>query len=174
MHLKGWIGLALALALGSGFTAHAASPAVPELRAGEIAPDLLGKDRDGNAIHVSDHRGKVVALTFWATWCSYCLKELPILENLQRRLGKAGIEVVAVNIDEDRADYLRMRRRLKDFELTLAEDDRKQAVAKSYGVSNLPHLVLIDKAGRLAHVHVGYAESMLGDIVEEINTLLGE
>jgi peroxiredoxin len=173
MRFNAWMGV-LALALGGGLSAHSAPPASPELRAGDVAPDLLGEDRDGNTIRVSDHRGKVVALTFWATWCSYCLKELPILENLQRRLGKARVEVVAVNIDKDRADYIAMRRRLKGFELTMAEDDRKQSVASAYGVSNLPHLVLIDKAGRLARVHVGYAESMLGGFVDEINTLLGE
>jgi thiol-disulfide isomerase/thioredoxin len=174
MRFNRGMGMLLALALGAGFSAHAAPPAAPELHAGDVAPDLLGKDRDDNAIRVSDHRGKVVALTFWATWCGYCLKELPILENLQRRLGKERIEVVAINIDKDRADYLAMRRRLKGFELTMTEDDRKQSVASAYGVSNLPHLVLIDKAGHLARVHVGYAESMLGGFVEEINTLLDE
>ena len=173
MYSNGWRALLLAVLLAGGLPLHA-KPAVTPLGAGAVAPDLLGKNRDGESIRVSDHRGKVVVLTFWATWCTYCLQELPILENLQRRLGKARVEVVAVNIDKDRADYLAMRRRLKGFELTMTEDDRQQSAAGAYGVSNLPHLVLIDKAGRLAHVHVGYAKSMLGAFVDEINTLLDE
>ncbi|MFI4969568.1 MAG: TlpA disulfide reductase family protein, partial [Lysobacterales bacterium] len=103
----------------------------------------------------------------------YCLKELPILENLQRRLGKARIEVVAINTDKNRVDYIRMRRRLKDFQLTMTADEDRGAGA-SYGVSGLPHLVMVGKAGRVAHVHIGYAEKSLPGFVDEINALLDE
>ena len=50
-----------------------------------LPPQLLGKDRDGNEVNLAAHRGKVVIVTFWASWCGYCLKELPVLDRLPRR-----------------------------------------------------------------------------------------
>lgn len=150
----------------------AATSAHAQLHVGDVPPDSLGTDRDGAEVHVSTHHGKVVVLTFWATWCGYCLKELPVLENLQRSVGKSRIEVVAINTDKDRAKYVAMRRRLKDFQLTMTADERGGEVAKPYAVTGLPYIVMIDKAGRVAHVHVGYAEKALGGFVDEINALL--
>jgi thiol-disulfide isomerase/thioredoxin len=150
-----------------------AAPAYAGLRSGQVPPDSLGIDRNGQGLTLKAQHGKVVVVTFWATWCGYCLKELPILENLQRRLGKERIEVVAINTDKDRAKYVAMRRKLKEFELTMTVDDDKE-LAKAYGVTGLPHLVLIDKEGKIAFVHVGYAEKALPGFVDEINTLLEE
>jgi thiol-disulfide isomerase/thioredoxin len=159
--------------LMSFLTAFAvATSAHAQVQVGDAPPDLLGKDRDGTVVHVSTHHGKVVVLTFWATWCGYCLKELPVLENLQRRVGKSRIEVVAINTDKDRAHYVAMRRRLKDFQLTMTADERDGEVAKHYAVTGLPFIVMINKAGRVAQVHVGYSEKSLGGFVDEINALL--
>ena len=77
---------------------------------GEAPPDLLGVDSDKHEIRVSDFQGKVVVLTFWASWCGQCLKELPILENVQRKLGPDLIAIVAINSDKERSQYLAMRR----------------------------------------------------------------
>lgn len=74
--------------------AHAGAPKVGE---GDMPPDVLGKDETGQPISLESLRGKVVILTFWATWCPYCLKELPILENIQNLAGKDRIEVIAIN-----------------------------------------------------------------------------
>ncbi len=141
---------------------------------GEAPPDELGIDKDKHEVRVSDYRGKVVVLTFWASWCGYCLKELPVLESVQRRLGKDKIAVVAINSDKDRSDYLAMRRRMKDFTMTMTEDRRDGSIAKRYGVTGYPHLVMVDKEGLVAFSHRGYSEKSLPKIVEEINTLLDE
>lgn len=146
--------------------AHAAS------LVGSPAPDALGIDKDNRAIHVSDYRGKVVVLTFWASWCGYCLKELPVLENLQRKVGSDQIAVVAINTDKDHDKYRTMRRRMKDFQLTLTADGKKEGIAEAYGVSGLPHMVLVDKQGRVAYIHIGYSEDALPRFVYEINLLL--
>ena len=139
---------------------------------GSPAPDSLGTNDDKREVHVSDYQGKVVVLTFWASWCGYCLKELPILENLQRRTGNERIAVIAVNTDTDHDKYRAMRRRMKDFQLTMTVDSKKEGIAENYRVSGLPHMVLLDKQGQVAFVHTGYSEDMLPRFVYEINELL--
>ena len=88
------------------------STAMAQTVRGKAPPDALGVDKDKHEVHVSDYHGKVVVLTFWASWCAYCLKELPVLESVQRKGGKDRIVVVAINSDKDRSDYLAMRRRM--------------------------------------------------------------
>lgn len=139
---------------------------------GSPAPDYLGVDAGKKEVRISEQRGKVVVLTFWASWCGYCLKELPILENLQRRVGKESIEVVAINTDKDRDKYRAMRRRMKDFQLTMTVDSDKDGIAGQYGVGGLPHMVLVDKRGMVAFTHIGYSEDQLPRFVYEINELL--
>jgi thiol-disulfide isomerase/thioredoxin len=136
-------------------------------------PDLVGVDGSGADVLVSKYHGKVVVLSFWASWCGYCLKELPVLEKIQRVLGKDRIEVIAINIDKNRGDYLKMKRQLKAFELTMARDENHTA-ADQYGANALPFLVMVDKSGRVAHTWKGYPESKLELIVEQINGLLDE
>ena len=143
------------------------------VKVGEIPPDMLGTDGKGADVVLSAHRGKVVVLSFWASWCTYCLKELPVLEKIQRVLGKERIEVIAVNIDRNRSNFLAMRRQLRNFEFTMARDER-QAVADQYGANLLPFLVMVDKSGHVAYVHTGYSEKQLDGFVEEINGLLDE
>ena len=145
--------------------------AAPILR-GESPPDELGVDRNKQEVRVSDYRGKIVVLTFWASWCGYCLKELPILENVQRKIGKERIAIVAINSDKDRSEYLAMRRRMKDFTMTMTEDRRDRSIAARYGVTGYPHLVMLDKEGLVAFTHHGYSENSLPAIVGEINSLL--
>lgn len=141
---------------------------------GDVPPDSLGIDKDKREVKVSDYRGKVVVLTFWATWCGYCLKELPILENVQRKLGPDRVAVVAVNTDKDQDKYRAMRRKMKDFQLTMTVDRGDPDVSAAYEVSGLPHMLMIDKQGKVAFTHVGYSEEMLPRIVDEINELLEE
>ena len=149
------------------------SAARAEVKVGDVPPDLLGTDGKGATVALSAHRGKVVVLSFWASWCAYCLKELPVLEKMQRVLGKDRIEVIAVNIDRDRDAFLKMRRQLRNFEFTMARDET-HAAATQYGAHLLPFLVMVDKTGRVAYVHTGYSEKQLDGFVDEINGLLDE
>ena len=155
-----------------GFVAVSAAHA--QVERGKAPPDALGIDKDKKEVRVSDYRGKVVVLTFWASWCGYCLKELPVLENVQRQGGTERIVVVAINTDKDPFAYRAMRRRMKDFQLTMTSDRRDSSISDEYGVKGLPHMVMVDKKGQVAYTHVGYSEKSLDGIVDEINGLLEE
>lgn len=150
-----------------------AAHAHAQLGKGDVPFDDLGFDRDGNPVIVSGLRGKVVVISFWASWCGYCLKELPVLESVQRLAGTEQLVVVAVNYKEERRHYLAMLRRLKDAQMTMTHD-RTGKLAAPYAIKGLPFLVMIDRGGRIAYVHRGYSEDMLDDIVDQLNGLLQE
>lgn len=150
-----------ALALLSAGTAGA-------LARGDLPPDDLGFDSSGHHVHASDHRGKVMVVSFWASWCGYCRKELPVLAGLQDAAGKDRVEVVAVNTLDDRDAYLALRRKLKDIQLTMTRDG-SGSVGEAYGVHSLPHLFILDREGRVAYEYSGYGEDSLQDIVDAVN-----
>lgn len=156
------IGKAIALlALLAAGQARAMTP-------GSTPPDDLGLDSHGNQVHVSDQRGKVVVISFWASWCGYCRKELPVLAGLQDAAGKDRVEVIAIDTMDDRDAYLALRRRLKDIQLTMTRD-ASGSVGEAYGVHTIPHLFIIDRDGRIAYEHSGYGEESLQRIVDEVN-----
>ena len=147
-----------------------AIPAHAALKDGDTPPDLLGKDRDGHPVRISDSHGKVVIVTFWASWCGYCMQELPILEGIQANAGKDRLQVIAVNDHEDRDLYWKMLRRLKNVQVTIVRGDN--ALSDAFDVHGLPHMVLIDPDGRIAHVQEGYSQDELPALIDRINQLL--
>jgi thiol-disulfide isomerase/thioredoxin len=157
--------LALAAALG----AHASEPAPDMPKAGDMAPLIIGKTAADDVVDISQYKGKVVVISFWATWCAYCLKELPILENIQKA-GGDQIQVVAINT-EPWDVFRQVRKGLKGLNMSLIYDPSK-AGQKAYRVSGIPHMVIIGRDGRIIEVHRGYGESSLDGIVDNINEAL--
>ena len=95
--MKRSAGMALAMALACAWPVAAANKAAPETDApniGAVAPTALGKDGKNKAVDLSGYRGKVVIVTFWASWCGYCLKELPALNDLQAGFVRERVEQV--------------------------------------------------------------------------------
>ena len=158
----------LAIALSVLLAAPAVADPMP--RKGERAPDVLGTTADGTALEVPQFKGKVLVVTFWASWCGPCMHELPMLESLQRLAGKDRLRVVAVNIEE-MAVFRKISRKLESFELTVAHDDRKRG-SDAYGVHGIPHMVIIGRDGTILKVNRGYSESALDSILAEINAAL--
>jgi thiol-disulfide isomerase/thioredoxin len=154
------------------FAATVASAGLhPQPRSGDVPPDALGKDREGNEQTVSQHRGKVVIVTFWASWCGPCRRELPVLGQFQRAVGKDALEVIAINVKEPRRDYLGVIRANKDLGLTWVHDS-SGATSARYGVNALPNMFIIDREGKVAHVHRGYSEESLPVFIRAISDLL--
>lgn len=147
--------------------------AVPahSVEVGEVPPDFLGKSNNGQELRLSESVGRIRIVTFWASWCSPCLKELPVLNAIQEKGGTDRIQVIAVNLKESRKQYRKVLRALRDYSIEFVHDPRG-SVAKKYGVEGIPHMVIIDVDGRIAHQHIGYNEKNLLVIVDEINQLL--
>ena len=142
-----------------------------KLKMGDLAPAYLGRDRDGEEVNLENMRGKVTVVSFWATWCPPCLKELPVLENIQGQVGKDKLEVVAVNFKEPRKHFNKIKKKLANLKLTLTHD-RKGRISKKYGVTALPHVLIIDKQGKIIYQNLGYGEKGVMELVAKLNELL--
>jgi len=143
-----------------------------QIKVGDTPPELLGKDVDGREVRLSDYRGKVVVMSFWATWCPPCRKELPILERLQEVGSDRGLQVIAVNWEEEGATFRRAVKILSSFQLKFVSDTSGK-VGKSYGVNAIPTMLLIDKDGKVAFMTIGYGESVINSLVPAVNKALG-
>ena len=158
--------LLLTAAPGSASAQDATPPAV-----GSLPPPLLGKDRAGRDVDLGALRGKVVIVTFWASWCPPCRKELPVLGHFQRVVGRDALEVIAINYKEPRPDFNDVVRKNRDIDLTWVPDSRGR-ISDLYGVRTLPHMFMLDREGRVAFTHRGYSEQSLPGIIDEVLSLL--
>ena len=118
------------------------------------APDFALKDADGRTVRLSDYRGKVVLLDFWATWCDPCRYEIPWFMEMERKRKDRGFAVLGVSMDDDGWEAV------KPFIAELGVNYRvlvgNDEIAQLYGgVDALPTTFLIDREGKIAFVHVG-------------------
>lgn len=140
--------------------------------AGDIPPDVVGRLADGTEVKLSDYAGKAVVVSFWATWCPYCLKELPVLNAIQVSPAKNSIQVIAVNTEERDVFRAASRALGSSISLKMVYDPGKSA-QKAYGVHGIPHMAIIGKDGKIIRVYRGYDESSLPQIVADINRATG-
>ena len=122
---------------------------------GHEAPRFVLPRAGGGEERLAAQRGQVVLLSFWASWCAACLRELPLLAGLQRRHAGRGLLVWGINVEGELAKVQRVRQaHLAARELTMLLD-REGEVARRYAVQTLPHLVVVGRDGRVTRVHVG-------------------
>ena len=118
------------------------------------APDFTLRSNTGKNLKLSEFRGQVVLLNFWASWCGPCRQEMPALEKLQKRYGKLGFTVLGVNVEEDSTQAKRMLREIRvSFPILY---DTQNTASKLYQVSAMPTTVIIDRDGNMRYLHKGY------------------
>src|ERR1700704_4147375 len=150
--------------------------AAPSYRQGE--PSLAGRRAKDfpiqitGASHLSDLRGKVVVLNFWASWCPPCLEETQSLNKLQQQIAAKGGLVLGLSVDEDNAAYEKF---LVDNHVVFhTYRDATKKAAVDYGTSMYPETYLIDRQGRLARKIVGPQDWQSPEIMASIDTLLNQ
>ena len=135
------------------------------------APDFTVQDSD-RRIALSDLKGKVVVLNFWATWCPPCVEEMPSLVRMQQNLRASDIVVFAVSVDVDEAIYKKFLNDYNAKEL-LTVRDPEQVGAKLYGTTGFPETFIIDRSGVVQRKLVGPINWTSPDMTNYLLTIAG-
>jgi peroxiredoxin len=150
----------------------AASSLASSTLEGQSAPDFVLKSSAGDNLRLSEYRGDVVMINFWATWCGPCRQEMPLLDDLYSRYERVGFTLLGVNIDDDSRRAMKMIEEL-GVNFPVLFDDGKD-VSKLYAVEAMPVTVLVDREGTVRHVHHGYKPGYEEKYLTEIRALLRE
>ncbi|NEX19587.1 TlpA family protein disulfide reductase [Thiorhodococcus mannitoliphagus] len=163
MRLKHWLPLLIALIWSNVQAAGVGSPAP-----GCAIPMLEGNRQ----VDPAALPGKVVYLDFWASWCGPCVESFPFIEQMHRDLKGQGLEVVAINLDEERQDA-------EDFlskhpvSFTIGSDPMGKC-PRLYKVNGMPTSYLIDRKGRIQDIHEGFESGDAPKIRAQIESLLSQ
>jgi len=139
---------------------------------GQVAPDFVLRSATGENLRLSEYRGDVVLINFWATWCGPCRQEMPLLDDLYGRYQRVGFNLLGVNIDEDSRRAMQMVQEL-GVKFPVLFDENKE-VSKLYEVAAMPVTILVDREGIVRHVHHGYKPGYEEKYLTEIRSLLRE
>lgn len=154
-------GILSVTACGTKAPANAAKPGraftANSVKEGDPAPDFELKDADGKTVKLSDYKGKVVLLNFWATWCPPCKIEIPWFIDFERAYRDKGFAVLGVSFDEDGWDAVKpyLASSKINYRIVVGDEKVDRLYGGSEGVSSLPTSYIIDRAGKIASIHVG-------------------
>lgn len=158
------------LALAALGLALAAAPAAA-LEEGDRAPSFAAPSLTGEGtVELGAHRGKVVYLDFWASWCAPCLTAIPEIEEMRAEFPADEFQIIAVNLDQKKKKALRF---LKKNPIGYpSASDPKGRLPGQYGVDTMPTSYLIDRDGVIRYVHRGFSRGDGSKLREEIRALL--
>ena len=145
----------------------AASPLI-----GKTASDFALKSDKGTNHRLSEYRGDVVMINFWATWCGPCREEMPILDDLYKQYKALGFVVLGINIDDKRSAADKMLKKLNVSYPILFDTDKR--VSEQYPVTGMPTTIIMDRDGIVRHVHYGYKAGYIDTYQAEVRALLAE
>lgn len=138
------------------------------------ASDFRLMDMDEEYRKLSDYRGKVVLINFWATWCPPCIREMPSMERLHQQVNADDFKVIAINQMEEPDDVFAFTGQLEidpTFEILF---DSNSKVSQDYAVRGLPTTYLIDKKGNIRYRAVGGRLFNHPEVIKIINSLIEE
>jgi thiol-disulfide isomerase/thioredoxin len=174
---SGRINLMLALALlvvmaavGSAADHPTVTTPLPSAKDRKPAPDFVVADANGKTITLSEYKGRVVLLDFWATWCTGCKVEIPWYMEFQKRYARRGLTSIGVAMDDEGWKLVNpyLEQHPISYPVVVGDAD----VATLFQITSLPVTLLIDRNGRIADWHVGMVVKSTWE--NEIQTLLRE
>lgn len=136
------------------------------------APDFTLESRSGENLRLEDHRGEVVMLNFWASWCGPCRQEMPLMDELYSQYKDLGFTILAVNVDENRDEALRFLDKVPVNYPILY--DPESSVSELYEVKAMPTTVMIDRNGNARYLHYGYQPGYEDEYEQQIRELVRE
>jgi peroxiredoxin len=160
-----WLAAA-AVAVAVGLTFNGRLSAAPDR--GKAAPAFVGETVDGKKISLADYKGKsAVLLNFFASWCGPCRSEYPHLKELDEQYGKRGFQVISVSVDQDR-ELAGMLAKKEGAKFPVVHDAKGELAAR-YGVSAIPHNVVIDAQGNVVETVLGADIKALKSAAERLS-----
>jgi len=156
-----WVALTVVIAVAGYFLfgmseSKARSELQPMMPPGELAgaaPAFTLTNLDGKSVSLSDFRGKVVVLDFWATWCPPCRREIPDFIDLQKEYGSQGVQVVGIALDEPDKVQAFARQNGMNYPVLLGSDE----ISMRYGgIEGIPTTFIIDKSGKIVNRFEGF------------------
>ena len=158
--------LHLLLMLAFGETLHASEINQP------APPCALKKFSVGETVDLQQFQGEVVYVDFWASWCPPCLRSFPFMNQISQQHTEQGLKIIAINLDEDPDDAVAfLNRSPAQFEVVV---DPEQQCAKAFDVKAMPSSYIIDRAGNIRHVHLGFKSDETEQLQAKIEQLLQE
>jgi cytochrome c biogenesis protein CcmG, thiol:disulfide interchange protein DsbE len=143
---------------------------------GTLARGFTIQDSD-RTVSLSQLRGRIVVLNFWATWCPPCVEEMPSLAQLQKRLAGRDVTVMAVSLDDNGDDYHKFLKEHNIDLLTVREAGQKTAtgviapVSSEYGTFKVPETYIIDRQGTIRRKFIGPVDWSQAEIIEYLTRL---
>jgi len=156
------LGLALLVCLASCYSGSRPP------RIGSTAPDFIVQDSE-HTVSLSQLRGKVVVLNFWASWCPPCVEETPSLVQMQQRMKDKGVTVFAVSVDDDANAYHQFIRDHHMDLLTVRDAEKKSS--NLYGTFKFPETYIIDRNGIMRRKFIGAVEWNEPEVIDFLSKL---
>tara|TARA_Y100001973_G_C5168720_1_gene317729 strand:- start:6 stop:509 length:504 start_codon:yes stop_codon:yes gene_type:complete len=156
--------------------ALACSPDASATNLGQ-APHISTRDINNNAYNLSDHRGEVVVINFWATWCAPCIAELPVLNTMHVGYQAAGkpVSVIAISIDEARfASAVKAHVKSRGYKFTTLHDTDTEIVSRYAPSKAIPYTVIVDQEGNIVFSQLGYTPGVEDKYYTIIERLLND
>lgn len=137
-------------------------------RIGSAAPDFTVHDSE-RTVTLSQFKGQVVVLNFWATWCPPCIEEMPSLVQMQQRMKAKGVTVLAVSVDVDENQYRRFLREHNVSLLSVRDADQKSN--ELYGTFKFPETYVIDRNGVVRRKFIGAVDWTEPEVIDFLGKL---
>ncbi len=148
--------------------------AVVDSEGGYASPDCkLAESDSSKTWDLSQFKGQVIYIDFWASWCPPCLKSFPFMNELHTHYKSKDFKVIAVNLDEEQQQAEGFLAK-QPVEFTVAYDNANRDCATAFNLKAMPSSYLIDKKGKVRHVHVGFKSSETQELRNLVELLLAE